>query len=236
MAGPVTYVAIWGVPKRRTVSGGQRSHSPVLRTDGHWPATDRRSSILQAALELFAVRGYRATTVGDIGERVGIRGPSIYKYFGSKEEILSEIIHSTMERLILNYSIAVASSSDVVVQLQRATEAHVRYHARHRFEAFVGTRELGSLSEETRAKIIQRRDLYENGFRELIEEGRRQQRFDVTSVRLSSYAILDMGMGVAVWFREDDPIAEDQLVLLYSKICLRMLGFAEGPGTNQHKD
>ena len=197
--------------RQPTARGGQRSHSPVIERQTTSKTSDRRSSIKRAALELFAVRGYQATTMSDLGERVGIRGPSIYKYFRSKDEILSEIMLSTMQQLLSNYSIAVASSSLVMQQLQRATEAHVRYHARYRFEAFVGTREIGNLTESTRSRVIFLRDSYEHGFRGLIEKGRHEGVFDVASVRLSSYAILDMGMGVAVWFRGDGPIAEDEV-------------------------
>ena len=42
--------------------------------------------------------------------------------------------------------------------------------------------------------------------RELIHQGSAEGRFEVASSRLASYAILDMGMGVAVWFREDGPL------------------------------
>jgi len=184
----------------------------------------RRASILAAALELFAIQGYRATTMDDLGKRVGIRGPSIYKHFASKQELLSEIMFATMDRLIDGYNSVVTGTTDVARQLERAVETHVRYHARHRFEAFVGTREINSLDEPGRSALLARRDTYEQGFRELIERGHTMGRFDVPSSRLASYAILDMGMGVAVWFREDGSLGEEQVVRHYSAIALRIVG------------
>ena len=122
-----------------------------------WQGGDRRISILLAALELFAVQGFRNTTMADLGERAGIRGPSIYGHFSSKQQILSEIMSSTMDRLTEQFRLAVATTDDVVERLRRAAEAHVRYHARHRFEAFVGTREIGNLHEPERSAITTRR-------------------------------------------------------------------------------
>ncbi len=43
---------------------------------------------MEAALKLFAQRGYDGTGIEDIGQAVKISGPAIYRHFASKEEIL----------------------------------------------------------------------------------------------------------------------------------------------------
>jgi AcrR family transcriptional regulator len=164
--------------------------------------------------------------MADLGLRAGIRGPSIYKYFSSKQQLLSEIMFATMDELISGFRAAVSTTDDVTEQLRRAVEAHVRYHVRHRFEAFIGTREIGNLDEPERSAIIARRDTYERGFRELIRQGSADGHFAVQSSRLASYAVLDMGMGVAVWFREDGPLSEEEIVRHYGAIALQVVGAA----------
>ncbi len=57
-----------------------------------------KERIMEEALTLFAERGYDATGVDLIAERVGIKGPSIYKHFKGKEEILNSIIDTAEER------------------------------------------------------------------------------------------------------------------------------------------
>jgi AcrR family transcriptional regulator len=201
-----------------------RAHTPTTLEPLPWSAVDRRGAIVAAALELFAAQGFRKTTMADLGAQAGIRGPSIYKHFPSKQLLLSEIMFATMDRLIEGFGISVGTTSDVVEQLRRAVEAHVRFHARHRLEAFVGTREIRSLDEPARSTVIARRDVYERGFRDLIHQGSAVGRFEVASSRLASYAILDMGMGVAVWFREDGPLSEEEVVRHYGTIALRVVG------------
>ena len=50
---------------------------------------DRRSKeILRAALRGFRERGYHATTLDDIAERLGVRKTALYHYFPDKESIL----------------------------------------------------------------------------------------------------------------------------------------------------
>ena len=51
-----------------------------------------REAIMAAATELFRERGFRETSLGDIGAAAGVSGPAIYRYFKSKGELLSVLI------------------------------------------------------------------------------------------------------------------------------------------------
>ena len=53
----------------------------------------RRDEILEAAIELFHEKGYVSTSLDDVARVVGIAGPSIYRHFGSKREILDAALH-----------------------------------------------------------------------------------------------------------------------------------------------
>ena len=47
---------------------------------------------MAAAADLFRERGFRETSLGDIGAAAGVSGPAIYRYFKSKGELLSVLI------------------------------------------------------------------------------------------------------------------------------------------------
>ncbi|MCP2242256.1 TetR/AcrR family transcriptional regulator [Lentzea aerocolonigenes] len=200
----------------------ERQHRPG-GVPGALPG-DRAAAIRVAALRLFATQGYRATTMADIGAAVGIRGPSIYKHVSGKQVLLAEIMLGTMDALIAAHAEATASAVSVGDQLRRAVEAHVRYHARHQLEAFVGNREIASLDQPDRDRVLRRRSTYERGFRKLIERGVSEGAFDVRSARLASYSILDMGMGVANWFHDGGEFSVDQLAYQYGDLALRVVG------------
>lgn len=51
-----------------------------------------RDQILDAALELFSVKGYEATSISQIADAVGIRKASLYSHFASKQDILDTLI------------------------------------------------------------------------------------------------------------------------------------------------
>lgn len=179
--------------------------------------------VRQAALGLFAERGYRGTTMNEIADAIGIRAPSLYNHVSSKQQVLREIMEDTMDRLLADHRVAVGTTTDLTERLRRAAEAHVRYHARHRLEAFVGNREIPSLEQSARAIVLGKRDEYERAFRALIERGCDEGRFTVASPRLASYSILEMGIGVATWFRDDGPLTEAEVAYHYGEFALRIV-------------
>ncbi|GAA2409438.1 TetR/AcrR family transcriptional regulator [Actinomadura vinacea] len=187
-------------------------------------AASRMPEIRAAALELFTLHGYEATTMAAIGARVGVRGPSLYKHVASKQELLAGIMVATMDALLAEHARATAGTADPTERLRRAVDAHVRYHARNRLEAFVGNREIRSLVEPHRSAVLSRRAEYELRFRTLVDDGVAAGRFRVSSARLASYAILDLGMGVAAWFRADGELGENEVSWQYTEFALRLVG------------
>mgnify|MGYP002715502800 CR=1 FL=1 len=51
-----------------------------------------KQRILNEALTLFSKKGYSAVYVGEIAEAVGIKAPSLYKHFKSKQDIFNKIL------------------------------------------------------------------------------------------------------------------------------------------------
>ncbi len=57
-----------------------------------------KQKILEAALELFSVQGYEATSISQLAEAVGIRKASLYSHFENKQAILDALIQTTLEQ------------------------------------------------------------------------------------------------------------------------------------------
>ena len=56
-----------------------------------------KQEILEAALELFSVQGYEATSISQLAEAVGIRKASLYSHFENKQAILDALIQTVLE-------------------------------------------------------------------------------------------------------------------------------------------
>src|SRR5262250_1258901 len=60
----------------------------------------RRDQIFQAAIDLFAAKGYHATSMQDIADALGIQRGSLYHHIESKEDLLFEIMKSGITKMI----------------------------------------------------------------------------------------------------------------------------------------
>jgi TetR/AcrR family transcriptional regulator, fatty acid metabolism regulator protein len=61
---------------------------------------DRRTRIVEAAVHVFARKGYHAARVGDIAAEAGVAHGLLYHYFSSKEELLETIFRETWTELL----------------------------------------------------------------------------------------------------------------------------------------
>ncbi len=83
------------------------------------------------AADLFAQKGYRATTVREIADAAGILSGSLYHHFDSKESIGDEILSDFINEVLTNYRAAVAGAPDpraALEQIVRSTSQTLSSH------------------------------------------------------------------------------------------------------------
>ena len=59
--------------------------------------SNTREEILEAALDLFAVNGYEATSISQLADAVGIRKASLYSHFANKQDILDTVVETVLK-------------------------------------------------------------------------------------------------------------------------------------------
>ncbi len=57
----------------------------------HSKTKSRKDQILEAALRIFAEKGFQDATISEISREVSVSEATIYEYFGTKEELLFAI-------------------------------------------------------------------------------------------------------------------------------------------------
>ena len=77
----------------------QESMSPRNPEENERIRAERRQQILEAALELFAEKGYFNTKISDIAERLGVGKGTIYWYFDSKEDLFETVFRYKFEAM-----------------------------------------------------------------------------------------------------------------------------------------
>ncbi len=90
-------------------------------------AEKTRAAVLEAAEDLFAGRGFDATRLEDVAERVGIRRASIVYYFKDKRELYDAVLASVFGGLRDRIAAALASQAPLPERIEAAVGAWVDY-------------------------------------------------------------------------------------------------------------
>ncbi len=106
---------------------GRRRRPAALPARGTGQRTSTAERVLDVAEQTFAARGYAAASLVDIAEQVGIRAPSLYSHYRSKEALYLAV----MERLLARFVPLTTELQTGVISRERVLEWLRRYVARH---------------------------------------------------------------------------------------------------------
>jgi TetR/AcrR family transcriptional regulator, fatty acid metabolism regulator protein len=87
---------------------------------------DKRRLLLDAAVRVFARKGYHAARVGDIAEEAGVAYGLLYHYFSSKEEVLRNVFRETWRALIATITSVAEGDEAPREQLRKVAEILLR--------------------------------------------------------------------------------------------------------------
>jgi TetR/AcrR family transcriptional regulator, cholesterol catabolism regulator len=96
------------------------------------PRSERRTEMVELAGDLFAEKGFRATTVREIADAAGILSGSLYHHFDSKESIADEILSSFLNEVLADYRAAAASAGRPRAVLEQIVRSTAHTLSRHR--------------------------------------------------------------------------------------------------------
>jgi TetR/AcrR family transcriptional regulator len=117
-------------------------------------AEKTRAGILAAAEALFAERGFEATRLEDIAERVGIRRASIVYYFKDKRELYDAVLEDVFGGLHDALSDVLARGRNLPEQIEAGVSAWVDYVGRRPSIARLVLREVADANREHGAGVL----------------------------------------------------------------------------------
>jgi AcrR family transcriptional regulator len=142
-------------------TGVAAARTPTPRED------NRRRALMDAAAALFAVQGYRATTIRDIAGAVGMLPGSVYYHFPSKEALLLAVYREGVEGIAARVDEAVGDHDEPWDRLEAAAVAHLETVLDESAYAKVMVRVMPEDGSEIGPELTRARDSYEERFRRL---------------------------------------------------------------------
>ncbi len=87
---------------------------------------EKRRQLLDAAVRVFARKGYHASRVGDIAEEAGVAHGLLYHYFASKDQVLEAVFHENWSVLLARIASVEETDEPAADQLRHITAIVLR--------------------------------------------------------------------------------------------------------------
>ncbi len=150
----------------------------------------KKEDFLQASLELIHEKGFKATTMRDIAERMNFDVSNSYNYIKSKHDILERFLFRTSEEFHDAMDNILASSYPLNEKLKQVISAHIQVAARKPFEVALMVNEWRNLKEPKYTEYVELRNLYEKKMARLLGEGIKIGVFKEMDVEIATAVIL----------------------------------------------
>jgi AcrR family transcriptional regulator len=183
----------------------------------------KRKLLVARAAQLFDEDGYHSTSVEDVAEACGIRKPTLYHYFKSKEEILYGIHDEFIDMLIAREKARRKLELSAGQELFEVMGDFLDLLATHRGHVRVFFEHYRELADRQKAAIKRKRDRYESSVRAIFEAGVASGEFRDVDPRMSMLALAGMCNWAYHWYVPDQPLTGRQVAFTFWDLLVRGL-------------
>ncbi len=185
------------------------------------PDPERFREIVDAAASVFLEKGYSATSIQDISDRVGILKGSLYHYVRSKEDFLFRIIKDVYDEAIGDIRKVSELEGGWLERMAAFVRAHVLFAANHLTAYTIQLREFEQLSPERQEEIRKGGETYVESLQAILEDGQAEGMVDASlDARLASVIITGELNSMPRWYSPRGPLSPEQLADVYVGMIL----------------
>jgi AcrR family transcriptional regulator len=141
----------------------------------------RQAEVLQAAADLFAEKGYAATTVRDIAEAAGMLSGSLYHHFDSKESMIDAILSAFIDQTLRSYDEVITEGLGPKETFERLVDVSLGSMTTSRSAILIYQNEARFLAQEERfAYLRDAHRKFERTWTRVLEQGVKDGEFRAT--------------------------------------------------------
>jgi len=171
---------------------------------------DRRIEILKSAAAAFRRRGYHGASVDEIASALEMTKGNLYYYFRNKEEILYACHDYSLDVLLALMQDVQAGGARPDAKLRRLILAFVHLML-DELQGTALTLDLQALSPALQRRIIAKRDRFDRGLREIVQQGIDSGLFRPGDPKMIGFAIMGAVNWITKWFDPAGPMTSEQI-------------------------
>ncbi len=190
---------------------------------------EQRETILARAAELFAQRGYSATTMNQVAEACGLSKPALYHYYKDKYALLVSIADTHVSRLEALVGGVLARKAAPRAQMRALVTGLVGEYAFAQHAHRVLTEEVKFLEPDDQRRILEKERAIVSGFAKVVTAIRP----DLAGTPMGKpLTMLLFGMinWMFTWMRPDGELGYDEMGPMVADLFLNGLSRVAAPG------
>lgn len=182
-----------------------------------------KEKVRQSAQRLFRERGYAAIGMRELAKEVGMKAPSLYNHYKSKDDLLREICFDMAQQFFAAYDNAVITEEKFPRKLKAAIKAHINVIANNLEASEVFFNEWMFLEQPNLGKFKKLRFEYEMKFRDIIDKGIKKGDFKKMNSKLIAFAIFSALNATYELYHSDENLSQEQIADDISDLLLKGL-------------
>jgi AcrR family transcriptional regulator len=171
----------------------------------------RKEVIVKAAAGLFHEKGYKAASMRDLAERVGVEAASLYNHIRSKTELLHDICFNVANVFWEHFNKVEASDAKPIEKLETLLRFHIRQMLENFEEVYISDREWRYLTDPYLSNFQNQRRNYRKRFAAIIEQGIANGEINSIDASTAVLIVLHAVSGIESWHRSTHKISGQEL-------------------------
>lgn len=161
----------------------------------------RKEQVIRSAAELFREKGYAASSMRDLAQKLGIEAASLYSHIKSKEEILQQLCFDMATEFRKSLAEVEKKNVSATEKLRLGIIGHIQVMAKDLTASAVFMNEHRHLSQPYLRDFLLLRINYINRFKAIIEEGARLGEFkDSIDKKLAVMTLFSSLNWMPMWY------------------------------------
>lgn len=179
--------------------------------------------ILHAAARLFAAKGFDGTSTRAIAEAAGLRQPSLFHHFDSKEAILRALAERSLARPLEVLERIARTDASPAVKLYRVLDFQVRHFCSQSLDLTAVLTDATRLGRRRFPRLFDDAARYTHKMRALVEQGIASGEFVETDSVTAANGLLGMANWTIRWFNPGGRLSADELASHLAHLAVRSL-------------
>ena len=171
----------------------------------------RKEVILKAAASLFREKGYKAASMRDLADKVGVEAASLYNHIRSKTELLNDMCVARASFYFQHLADIEKADINPIEKLEKLLRLHIRQMIDNFELMYVSDREWRYLPEPYLSSYQNERRNYRKRFAAIIQQGIEDGYINHIDAATAVLIVLHAVSGIESWHRSTQKVSGDVL-------------------------